>query len=161
MKVLLIKRKACIYTIIYKHNIKTYFNSIHQHINRKAKFFQKKNRNTCLSETSISLYILIDIYKPSPLLTLIISAGVIFQIFGAKYLNVVKPYLVVYTAPSEKFVWDRSLHSMIRKSNNSDIIWFDKPFFTLNNSFAKKGMFLWWIDTELSNSSNSWNEEDS
>ena len=93
MKVLLIKRKACIYTIIYKHNIKTYFNSIHQHINRKAKFFQKKNRNTCLSETSISLYILIDIYKPSPLLTLIISAGVIFQIFGAKYLNVVKPYL--------------------------------------------------------------------
>ena len=93
MKVLLIKRKACIYTVIYKHNIKTYFNSIHQHINRKAKFFQKKNRNTCLSETSISLYILIDIYKPSPLLTLIISAGVIFQIFGAKYLNVVKPYL--------------------------------------------------------------------
>ena len=93
MKVLLIKRKACIYTVIYKHNIKTYFNSIHQHINRKAKFFQKKNRNTCLSETSISLYILIDIYKPSLLLTLIISAGVIFQIFGAKYLNVVKPYL--------------------------------------------------------------------
>ena len=93
MKVLLIKRKACIYTVIYKHNIKTYFNSIHQHINRKAKFFQKKNPNTCLSETSISLYILIDIYKPSPLLTLIISAGVIFQIFGAKYLNVVKPYL--------------------------------------------------------------------
>ena len=93
MKVLLIKRKACIYTVIYKHNIKTYFNSIHQHINRKAKFFQKKNPNTCLSETSISLYILIDIYKPSLLLTLIISAGVIFQIFGAKYLNVVKPYL--------------------------------------------------------------------
>ena len=45
---------------------------------------------------------LIIIVKSKRLLTFLISAGIIFQIFGVKYLNTCKPYLAVYTAPSDR-----------------------------------------------------------
>ena len=77
------------------------------------------------------------------MLTFLIYANIIFQIFGANYLNKCKPYLIVYTALEKKSLCDQRLYSIFHKSNNWDIIWFDKPFFTLKNSMAKKQMFLW------------------